>query len=87
MNKKIPELLVRVGFNILEADVHVQLLSQPTSTVCTICRQINRPVVSVQKATGSLPLIVMASWIFQNSGISRAAFVDRFARTSHPNFI
>ena len=54
MNKKSLELLIKLGFNQLEAEVYIHLLTQPPSTAYKIGKQINKPTANVYKAIDSL---------------------------------
>jgi HTH-type transcriptional regulator, sugar sensing transcriptional regulator len=48
------DLLIDLGFNQLEAEVYVHLLSQPPSTAYKIGKKINKPTANVYKAIDSL---------------------------------
>ncbi len=52
----ITEKLVNIGFNKLEADVYIYLLSNPPATAYKIGKQINKPTANVYKAIDSLSL-------------------------------
>lgn len=54
MNKKRLELLYNLGFNQLEAEVYIHLLTQPPSTAYKIGKQINKPTANVYKTIDSL---------------------------------
>lgn len=51
---KNTEILIEIGFNKLEADVYVHLLTHPPSTAYKIGKQINKPTANVYKAIESL---------------------------------
>jgi len=54
MDKRSLELLTGLGFNQLEAEVYLHLLTQPPSTAYKIGKQINKPTANVYKAIDSL---------------------------------
>ncbi|MBN1990662.1 MAG: hypothetical protein JW783_14760 [Bacteroidales bacterium] len=51
---KNTEILLEIGFNRLEADVYVHLLTHPPSTAYKIGKQLNKPTANVYKAIESL---------------------------------
>jgi sugar-specific transcriptional regulator TrmB len=51
---KNTEILMEIGFNRLEADVYIHLITHPPSTAYKIGKQINKPTANVYKAIESL---------------------------------
>lgn len=55
MSKQV-KTLIDIGFNNLEADVYIYLLSHPPATAYKIGKEINKPTANVYKAIDSLSI-------------------------------